>query len=63
MTENPQKSIQQKQIEMVDLGIVELEPRLEFTVDPLIQLYAAAAPADTTPNSNCFAQCNSHFLC
>lgn len=47
------------------LGIVELDDRLEFSVDPLFQ--AVLSPhvvKNPPPNTNCYGcVSNKHFLC
>ena len=59
MNQQPQNQLV-KMTQIIDLGIIELDDRLEFSLDPLSQL--AIAPSVKPTNGNC-GGCNAVFLC
>jgi hypothetical protein len=59
INQQPQRQLV-KSAQTIDLGIIELDDRLEFSLDPLSQL--ALAPSVRPTNGNCNG-CNAVFLC
>lgn len=48
-------------LQLTDLGIVELEERIEFTIDPLLTLMST--PSLAPPNTNCGGNCHTNIVC